>query len=232
EARADLGFAFDGDGDRFAVVDEQGVYHDANQTLVLLARDILSRHPGTPVVYTVSCSGIVPAEIKALGGVPHMVPVGHSFVEQAMGQTGALIGGEQSGHFFVAEKYYGFDDAAYAAAKLLKIFSQSDQPVSSFYAVLPKVHDRPERRPACPDEGKFELIAKMAQELSSEYECNTLDGVRVEFGEGAWLGIRASNTSPCLSVIMEARSQEQLAKIEEIAFRLLKRYDVHLEYSQ
>jgi phosphomannomutase/phosphoglucomutase len=218
--QADLGISFDGDGDRLAIIDEQGNYHDANETFVILIRDILSRHPGTSVVYTVSNSLIVPEEIKAHGGIPVMVPVGHSHVEKAMQDHQALLGGEQSGHFFVSENYFGFDDAAYTAAKLVQIFADSDQPVSAHYQSIPKVFSQPELRPFCPDDQKFKVIEEITKELSKDYKCNTMDGVRVEFDDGGWLGIRASNTSQCLSICMEARSQERLEEIKKMARQL------------
>lgn len=228
ENKADLGISFDGDGDRCAIVDEQGKYHDANETFVLLIRDILSRHPGTSVVYTVSNSLIVPEEIKLNRGTPKMVPVGHSHVEVAMHETKALLGGEQSGHFFIAENYYGYDDAAYTAAKLLEIFSASAEPVSERYASIPLVYSKPEFRPFCPDDKKFKIIEHIAQELNQSYRCNTMDGVRVEFEDGSWLGIRASNTSPCVSVCMEARETSRLEEIYELAKQSLRKHSVDL----
>lgn len=229
ENKADLGISFDGDGDRCAIVDEQGKYHDANESFVLLIRDILSRHKGTSVVYTVSNSLIVPEEIKAHGGIPKMVPVGHSHVEVAMHETKALLGGEQSGHFFVAENYYGFDDAAYTAAKLLEIFASSEKLISKHYLSIPLVYAKPEFRPFCPDEQKFKVIENLAKELGQSYRCNTMDGVRVEFHDGSWLGIRASNTSPCLSLCMEARNPEQLEEVFELAKKSLEKYKIEIK---
>lgn len=229
EHKADLGISFDGDGDRCAIVDEQGKYHDANESFVLLIRDILSRHKGTSVVYTVSNSLIVPEEIKNHGGIPKMVPVGHSHVEVAMHETKALLGGEQSGHFFVAENYYGFDDAAYTAAKLLEIFANSNKSVSEHYSSIPLVYAKPEFRPFCPDDQKFKVVENIAQELGQTYRCNTMDGVRVEFDDGAWFGIRASNTSPCLSLCMEAKDSSRLEEVFELAKSSLKKYEIRVE---
>lgn len=228
EHKADIGISFDGDGDRCAIIDEQGKYHDANESFVLLIRDVLSRHPGTSVVYTVSNSLIVPEEIKEHGGIPNMVPVGHSHVEVAMHETKALLGGEQSGHFFVAENYYGYDDAAYTASKLVEIFSKAEKPVSDFYKSIPLVYSKPEFRPYCSDEDKFKVIEKLAQELGQSYRCNTMDGVRVEFDDGSWLGIRASNTSPCLSLCMEAKEATKLEEIYELAKSSLRKHSVNL----
>ncbi|MDF2378709.1 MAG: phosphomannomutase/phosphoglucomutase [Candidatus Gracilibacteria bacterium] len=229
ESGADVGISFDGDGDRCAIVDEQGVYHDANQSLVLLARDVLSRHPGTPVVYTVSSSLIVPEETKKAGGKPVMVPVGHSHVEHAMTDHKALVGGEQSGHFFIEEGYFPFDDACFAAARLCQIFSQrrgnqtspSSEGVSDSYSDIPKTYDYPEFRIPCPDDQKFEIVQKLTEQLSSKYDCETMDGVRADMGDAAWLGIRASNTSPKVSVIIEALTEEKLKDVYTVAKQLL-----------
>lgn len=229
EHQADLGISFDGDGDRCAIVDEQGKYHDANESFVLLIRDILSRHPGTSVVYTVSNSLMIPEEITQMGGIPQMVPVGHSHVEVAMHETKALLGGEQSGHFFVSEHYYGYDDAAYAAAKLIEIFSKAEQPVSEHYNSIPLVYSKPEYRPFCADDLKFKVIENIAIELGQSYKCNTMDGVRIEFDDGAWLGIRASNTSPCVSVCMEAKNSEKLEEIFKLAQRSLRKHAIELK---
>jgi len=228
DCSADLGISFDGDGDRLAIIDEQGNYHDANQTLVLLLRDILSRHPQTNVVYTVSNSLVVAEEIKKYNGFPLMVPVGHSFVEQAMQESGALLGGEQSGHFFIAENYYGYDDAAYTAAKLLEIFSKTDKSVSEIYHDVPFVYTDQEKRPYCADDQKFAVIRKIADRFSKDHECNTMDGVRVEFKDGSWLGIRASNTSPCLSVCAEAKTNKSLNRLKKLAQETLDEFGIDM----
>ena len=122
--KAHFGFAFDGDGDRLGIVDEKGAIRNADEILLLMAKDLLSRHPGSPVVFTVSNSSILETEIKKYGGKPVMCKVGHSFVEHAMREHGAKLGGEQSGHFFCEEDYYGFDDALVAALRTLKIYSE------------------------------------------------------------------------------------------------------------
>lgn len=228
EHSADLGVAFDGDGDRCAIVDELGVYHDANESMVLLAQDILSRHPSSPVVYTVSNSLIVPEAIKRAGGKPIMVPVGHSHVEHAMTEHQAYFGGEQSGHFFISENYYSYDDAAYTTVKLLEIFSQAGKKVSEVYSSVEKTITKPEFRLACADDKKFEIVETLADKLSQDHEVETMDGVRVEFENSAWLGIRASNTSPKLSVIIEAKTQSQFDEIEALAEKLLQEYGMSL----
>lgn len=228
EHQADIGVAFDGDGDRVGVVDDQGAYHDANETFVLLIEDIVPRHVNKPVIYTVSNSLIVPEAAEKLGGSSVMVPVGHSHVELALHEHGAVLGGEQSGHFFVGEDYYGFDDACYTTLKLLSFFARSEKKVSEHFQALPKVLSVPEMRPDCPDDKKFEVVELVSQELQQSYPCNTLDGVRAEFPGGGWLGIRASNTSPCLSVCIEASSQEELDTIYQLAKSLLSSHGLEL----
>jgi len=225
---ADLGLSFDGDGDRFAVVDEKGNYHDANESFTLLIRDVLSRHPKASVVYTVSNSTIIPQEVEKLGGTAHMVPVGHSYVEHAMSDHQAILGGEQSGHFFVSEDYYGYDDALYAAVKLLSVYAASEDSVSAHYDSIPRVERLPEMRPSCADDRKFEVIAEISKRLSNQYPVETMDGIRVDFEDGSWFGIRASNTSPVLSVIIEALETGRLTEIHEELSTLLKDYDISI----
>lgn len=222
ETGADLGFGFDGDGDRLGVVDETGAVRSADEVLLLLAQDLLSRHPGSPVVFTVSNSGILETEIARFGGRPVMTKVGHSFVEHAMREHGALLGGEQSGHFFCSEDYYGFDDALVASMRMLKAAGAT--PLSELLAAFPRVFQAPERRPHCPDDRKAEVIARITTHFAKSHPVNTLDGVRIDFGEGAWAGIRMSNTSPCLSVCMEARSPEKLTEVEHEVLAHLKTY--------
>jgi len=225
--KADLGFAFDGDGDRLGIVDETGAIKTADEILLLLAKDLLTRHPGSPVIFTVSNSSILETEIKKYGGKPIMCKVGHSFVEHAMRQHSAKLGGEQSGHFFCEEDYYGFDDALVAALRVLKIFSLRPTPnalFSSLFETFPKVYQSPELRPHCPDERKGDIIKAITAHFQKGYPVNTLDGARIDFGDGAWAGIRQANTSPCISVCMEARSEKKLSEIEQIILSHLRTY--------
>lgn len=223
-AHAQIGIAFDGDGDRLGVVDENGEIRSADEILLLLAEDHLQRNPGKPVVFTVSNSSVLETVIRRLAGVPHMCKVGHSFVEHAMRELGALLGGEQSGHFFLGEEYFGFDDALVAALRLLAILRESGVPLSELLARYPKVYQSPERRPHCPDDRKSEVIAKIALHFGRSFPVLTLDGARIDFGDGAWAGIRQSNTAPCISICMEARSPEKLREIEEIVLEHVRGY--------
>ncbi len=222
---ADIGFAFDGDGDRLGVVDEKGQIVTSDQTLLLLAHDHLKRHPGKPVIFTVSNSGLLETEIKKWGGDPVMCKVGHSFVEHAMREHGALLGGEQSGHFFCAEGYFGYDDAVVAALQVLRVLASAKRTsLSKMVEEFPKVFQAPERRPHCEDSKKAEVVAKASEYFAKKYPVNLLDGARIDFGDGAWAGIRYSNTSPCLSVCIEARTEEKLKAVEEEVLAHLRTY--------
>ena len=224
ETGADIGIAFDGDGDRVGVVDEQGRIRTPDEILLLLAEDLLAREPGATVVFTVSNSGILETEIKKMGGKPVMCSVGHSFVEHAMREHGALLGGEQSGHFFPGEDYYGFDDALVAALCLVAILKGKKKPLSKILSAYPAVFQAPERRPHCPDDKKADVVRRAAEHFAKTYPVNTLDGARIDFSHGAWAGIRKANTSPRLSICLEARSPEKLKEVEEIVLGHMKTY--------
>ncbi|MDO8649232.1 MAG: phosphomannomutase/phosphoglucomutase [Candidatus Peregrinibacteria bacterium] len=224
EIDADIGLAFDGDGDRLGVVDEHGRILTADEVILLLAEDHLKRHPGSPVIFTVSNSGILESEVARMGGKPIMCKVGHSFVEHAMREHGALLGGEQSGHFFCGEDYFSFDDALVAALRVLSICTTRKKPISVLIAAFPQVFQAPELRPHCPDDAKTGIIERVTKHFAKSYPVNTLDGVRIDFGDHAWAGIRQSNTSPCLSICMEARSEAKLKEVREIVLSHLQTY--------
>lgn len=224
EERADIGLAFDGDGDRVGTVTEEGEFVDADKVLMLLAKDALSRHPGKAVVFTVSNSQVLFDLVKEWGGKPVMCKVGHSYVEDAMTEHEAIIGGEQSGHFFLPENYYSYDDALVTACRILKILSDSDRSFSGLFHEFPKTYLSPEMRPECPDDVKFEIIQKVTDHFKDQYPAETMDGIRLDFGNGGWAGIRASNTSPRISITMEAKSQKELGEIKDIVLDHLKTY--------
>ncbi len=224
EGGIDVGFAFDGDGDRIGIVDDRGQILTADETLLLLARDHLERFPGATVVCTVSNSSTILSEVQAWGGTAVMCKVGHSFVEHAMRDNNALLGGEQSGHFFCGEGYYPYDDALVAGLRILSILHAKGASLSSLRSGLPKVVQAPEMRPHCPDAQKTAIVSQVTAHFAALYPVNTLDGVRVDFGEGAWAGIRQSNTSPCLSICIEARTPEKLAAVKTEVLRHLEAY--------
>lgn len=219
---ADLGFGFDGDGDRLGLVDDAGSIRSSDEVLLLLAKDHLSRCAGMPVIFTVSNSGILETEIQKWSGKPVMCKVGHSYVEHAMREHEALLGGEQSGHFFCAEDYFGFDDALVAALRVLK--SLEKKSVTEAMKEFPKIYQAHELRPHCDDDAKAKVIHSMTKHFQKDHPVNTLDGARIDFGDGAWTGIRQSNTSPRISICMEARSPEKLKQMENIVMAHLKTY--------
>ncbi|MDO8468603.1 MAG: phosphomannomutase/phosphoglucomutase [Candidatus Peribacter sp.] len=222
--KADIGFALDGDGDRLGVVDETGNILSCDQTLLFLAEDYLKRFPGKPVVFTTSMSSTLETEIAKWGGQPVMCKVGHSFVEHEMQKLGSPLGGEQSGHFFLEDLAHGYDDALIVALQVLKILKRGTETLSQRLAHYPKVYVAQELRPTCPDDRKFQIIESITGFFQKSYPVNTMDGARIDFGDGAWSNIRASNTSPKISICIEARSAEKLAEIEKLILEHLKTY--------
>jgi len=220
----DIGLGFDGDGDRLGLVDEHGNIRSADEAILLLAQDHLSRHPGKPVVFTVSNSGALESEILKWGGRPVMCIVGHSYVEHTMTHEGALLGGEQSGHFFCGEDYYPYDDALVAALRILKIVSGAGKTLSEMCSEFPTVYQAQELRPHCDDDKKENVIAAAIENFQKNYPVETMDGGRVDFGDGAWAGIRQSNTSPCLSICLEARSPDKLDEITLLVMEEMSKY--------
>jgi len=221
---ADLGLGFDGDGDRVSLVNEKGEFINADHLLMLLSQDVLSRHPNGTLVFTVASSQALFNVVESWGGKPIMCPVGHSYVENAMSQNKAILGGEQSGHFFLTEDYYAYDDALVSACRILKIVSDSGKPVSSLFEAFPKTFAIPEIRPYCPDENKFGILEQVVAHFRDKYPSETMDGIRMDFGNGGWCGIRVSNTSPRISIIMEAESEAHLKEIETEIMDYLKSY--------
>lgn len=224
EKKAHCGIAFDGDGDRVGIVDETGMIRSADEILLLLAQDHLQRFPAAPVIFTVSNSSTLETEIRAWGGNPVWCKVGHSFVEHAMHEHRALLGGEQSGHFFCGEDYFGFDDALVAALRVLRILRDACTPFSCLFSSFPRVFQAKEMRPRCSDETKQHVVDRVIEHFAQRYPVNTLDGARIDFGDGAWTGIRKSNTSPCLSICIEARTADKLQECVRIVTEHLRTY--------
>lgn len=211
ELGADLGLAFDGDSDRCGFIDNQGHHIAADRLLALLARDLLSRHPGTPVVFDVKASQALPDEIIRYGGEPVMWKSGHSLMKRKMNEIGSLLGGEVSGHLFIGEDYYGFDDAPLVALKTLEIISDADATVAEVFNDIPKLVATPEIVLSAPDELKFKMIDEMTASLQRDFEVVTVDGARVIFDSG-WGLVRASNTQPAVTLRFEAYTREQIAQ--------------------
>jgi phosphomannomutase/phosphoglucomutase len=224
EIKADIGIAFDGDGDRVGVVDENGHHYSADYLLLLLARDLLTRKPGAKIVFDVKASRVLIDDIKKHGGEPVMSKTGHSFIEAEMKKIGAPLAGEVSGHMFFAENYYGFDDAFLAAAKLLEIASRSNNTFSGLFNDVPKMFNTPEFKAYCPDEKKFEIVTAISDHFTKLYDCITIDGVRINFSPASWGAIRCSNTSPNLTLRFEAESKGKLKEIMKIMADEIKKY--------
>jgi phosphomannomutase/phosphoglucomutase len=208
---AELGLAFDGDGDRIGAVDENGNIVYGDQLLVLLGRDLAERRgPGHAVIFDVKCSNVLVDALRAAGLDPILWKTGHSLIKAKMKDVGAPLAGEMSGHMFFADDYYGFDDALFAAARLLAYMARRDGPLSTLLADLPKTFATPELRIDCPEERKFPVVAEAARHFGERYDVLTLDGARISFADG-WGLIRASNTQPVLVMRFEAASPEALA---------------------
>jgi phosphomannomutase/phosphoglucomutase len=220
---ADVGIAFDGDADRMGAVDENGKPIAADRLLALLARDMLSRLPGSSVVADVLSSQVLFDEVAKAGGVPVMWASGHSLVKAKMADIGALLGGEMSGHIFLAENYYGFDDAYLAAGRLLSLVAENDQTLSALNASMPTLYSTPEYRPHCPDELKAEVITGVAKALEGQGEIVSVDGVRVRFERG-WGLLRASNTEPVLSLRFEGETEDDAIQYRQIFASTLRHF--------
>jgi phosphomannomutase/phosphoglucomutase len=212
ETGADLGIAFDGDGDRIGIVDETGRIIWGDELMVLLSREILKKNAGATIIAEVKCSQNLFDDIKKHGGNPIMWKAGHSLIKAKMKETGAALAGEMSGHIFFADRFYGFDDATYAGARVLEILSKTDKKLSELLSDLPQTFSTPELRVPCADEKKFEVVARIAEEFARTNEVITIDGARILF-DGGWGLVRASNTQAILVLRFEADSQENLDKI-------------------
>jgi phosphomannomutase len=206
----DLGIAFDGDGDRLGVIDSQARIIWGDQLLLLLARDVLRHRPGATVIADVKCSQVLFDGIAAAGGVPLMWKTGHSIIKAEMKKRDAPLAGEMSGHLFLADRYYGYDDALYAAIRVLSILQSTHESLADFRDSLPPVVNTPEIRIPCPEERKRPVVEEIRQRLvAAGAEIDDIDGVRVRQAEGWWL-LRASNTQDILVVRCEAPDEERL----------------------
>ena len=228
ETNADIGVAFDGDGDRLVVVTPKGDIIWPDRLLMLFAKDVLARHPGADVLFDVKCSRQLNQVISSYGGRPIMWKTGHSPMKAKMEETQALIGGEYSGHIFIKDRWYGFDDGIYAMARLLEIITLRDQKIDDIFAAFPQLYSTPELKVSVSEQDKFALINKIIE--SGDFAngtVTTIDGLRVDYTKG-WGLVRASNTSPALTLRFEAESSEALEKIQQIFKRELLKVDKNL----
>jgi phosphomannomutase/phosphoglucomutase len=212
---ADLGLAFDGDADRVGLVDDRGKPVTADRALVLLARDVLSRHPGAMVIADVLSTQVLFDEVEKAGGRPLVWTSGHSLIKARMAEENALLGGEMSGHIFIADGYYGFDDGPYVAGRIVQILAAGDQPLSALMDTVPTLYATPEYRPFCPDADKQRVIDAVHATLADHYPINDVDGIRITFERG-WGLLRASNTEPVLSLRFEGDTEADALAYKDI----------------
>lgn len=210
----DLGIAFDGDGDRIGVVDATGRILWGDQLMIVLARDVLKRYPGAPILADVKASDVLFAEIARAGGEPVMLPTGHSGIKAKLAELNAPLAGEMSGHIFFGDRWYGFDDAVYVAVRLLGILANSSESLTEIAGKLPATFNTPELRIDCEEARKFAIVAEVAERLRRQgAEVVAIDGVRVKNPDGWWL-VRASNTQAVIVARAEAATPEGLARLK------------------
>jgi len=224
ENGADLGFAFDGDGDRLGLVDEKGGIIWPDRYMILLSRLLLEKKPGAKIVFDVKVSQALPEDIKAHGGIPIMWKTGHSYIKEKMREEKAGLAGEMSGHIFFAEDFYGFDDAIFAALKLLEYFSHQKSTVSELIATTPYYVSTPALHAECPDDKKYQVVEELTKEFKKDYEVIDINGARVLFEDG-WGLVRASSNLPALVLRFEAKTEDQLKEIEQIFRDKLSRFE-------
>ena len=216
----DIGLAFDGDADRVGVVDETGDIVWADQLMALFLPEVVEE--GDEILYDVKCSQALEEMIVKYGGKPVMWKTGHSLIKQRMSELNCKLGGEMSGHIFFADDYFGYDDAIYVAARIVQTLSRTDQKLSQLKAELPKYYSTPEMRlEAESDEEKFRIAKEAVAYFTENYDCNTVDGVRIKFGDG-WGLVRSSNTQPVIVCRFEANTAERMEEIRSIVMNKLQ----------
>ncbi len=228
ETGADAGIAFDGDADRIGVVDGGGRIMWGDQLLVLYARDVLREHPGATIISEVKASEVLYAEIARAGGRPLMWKTGHSLIKQKIHEEHALLAGEMSGHMFFNDRWFGFDDAVYAGARLLELMGRSPLSLREMFDTVPRAVNTPEIRVDTTDAAKFSVVAAVRDHYRRDHEVIDIDGARVKFGHG-WALVRASNTQPSLVVRYEADSQPHLDEIRRDVEAVLAEVRAKLE---
>ena len=212
EKKLDIGIAFDGDGDRLGVIDNEGCFISSDIILLILAKSILASNPEAKIIGEVKCTKVLFDEVLKSGGIPIMWKTGHSKIKEKIKEENALLAGELSGHIFFKDKHYGYDDALYAALRLIEIISNSDKKLSDFLSEIPNVITTPEFRIEFSEDEKFSAVDKIIKEFQSDlrdYKISEIDGMRLE-NESGWALIRASNTQPALTMRFESDSIENL----------------------
>jgi phosphomannomutase/phosphoglucomutase len=223
EHKADLGVAFDGDADRCGLIDDHGHHIAADRLVALLARDLLKRLPGSKIIFDVKSSQSLIDVINQAGGIPIMWKTGHSLMKAKMAEEKAPLGGEVSGHIFIGENYYGFDDAPLVSLKALEIFSHDTRTVSEIFSTIPSLVATPEIILSAPDDVKMSIIEALRKQFAAKYEVIALDGARVVFSNGFGL-VRASNTQPAITLRFEARTDAQIVEYMQHFDKLLAAY--------
>ena len=228
--QCEVGLAFDGDGDRVGVIDNEGNVIWPDRQMVLFAQDVISRNAGARIIYDVKCSKVLPDAISAAGGVPDMWKTGHSFIKARIKETGALLGGEMSGHIFFKERWYGFDDALYAAARLLEILSNESRSASEIFGEIPDSINTPELNVKLERDGaQHDFIEAFVKNAKFEgAKLTTIDGVRADFDDG-WGLVRASNTTPSLVIRFEADNDAAMERIQNEFRDTMQRTDASIE---
>ncbi|MDH4271446.1 MAG: phosphomannomutase/phosphoglucomutase [Candidatus Aminicenantes bacterium] len=222
ETGADFGVGYDGDGDRIGVVDDSGRLLWGDMLMIVFSRDILPANPGAAVISEVKASKLLYEEIVRLGGRPIMWKTGHSLIKKKIREEKALLAGEMSGHIFFADRFFGFDDAIYASARLAEILARSEKKLSEMLADLPTAYSTPEIRVYASDEVKFRIVDEVKKELAKKYPIVDIDGVRVSYPKG-WALVRASNTQAALVLRYEADTPEDLEAIKQEVGKTLER---------
>jgi phosphomannomutase/phosphoglucomutase len=221
--QADLGIAFDGDGDRLGVVDSNGKIIWPDRQMMLYAKDVLAGKPGAEIIFDVKCSRYLPEQIKKFGGKPLMWKTGHSFMKAKLKETGAKLAGEMSGHIFFNDRWFGFDDALYSAARLLQILSEDSRPSAKVFADFPESLSTPELNVELPEGENFKFIEGMfANANFASGKVTSIDGMRMDFSDG-WGLVRASNTTPSLVIRFEADNKEAMTKIQDQFRQLMQK---------
>ena len=229
ESKADLGVAFDGDGDRLGVVSNLGEIIFPDQLLMIFSQDVLSRIEGAQIVFDVKCSNLLAQTIKNAGGMPVMSATGHFHIKNALKKSGAPLAGEMSGHIFFNDYWYGFDDGHYSAFRLMEIITKLNEPLSSIFDSLPKAFSTPEINIEVEEKNKFRIVDDFINNAEFfEGEKITIDGLRVNFQDG-WGLLRASNTTPKLVLRFEAQTSERLEEIQSLFLTQLKQIDESIE---
>jgi phosphomannomutase/phosphoglucomutase len=220
--KLDVGIGFDGDGDRIGVIDEKGNIVYGDKLMIIFSREILSRKPGATFISEVKCSKTMYDDIEKHGGRAIMWRTGHSLIKKKMKEEKAELAGEMSGHMFFADRYFGYDDATYAACRLIEILANTRKKLSDLLSDVPKTYSTPEIRVECADDRKFDVVSEVTEYFRKKYDIIDIDGVRVLFDDG-WGLVRASNTQPAMVLRFEALTEARLSEIKTMVESALKK---------